>query len=392
MCVVLNPTGNRNVTISVYPTSTESKSTSRSTTTSEYASANRTEESSRDSNAVKRNQVSIQYRDVSLPTSALFAPVDNSTTSSLPQVDMPAVDIGSYTCDPDYSLDYLFGILRSMLQVTATNLGAHMNFITFDLHLAQGSSTDGSTPGDRGQLKSYVQRYLSSYAYTPNALESDRRNLNVSWLQDNNLPMNYYSILTNPQGDYYTPDGWPTENFLITQGYARRILLSLGTVDLAGISYSSSADASYIFPPGSLDQSWTNTSQCFLELSNATTATYNTSFSIYENSPSAPLNYSEASGIVECGVSYVLNQTLNNTLATHPEPYLAFLQETQWAWDMGEPANWTEGDSQTADSWSCAVMTELGRWKVQDCNTRYHVACQVSNQPYQVFLSFLSFL
>jgi len=168
------------------------------------------------------------------------------------------------------------------------------------------------------------------------------------------------------------------------QNPVKSVLFSFGVVDLdSDATYDPTADMGTIFPADFLQQETFNDTNCASNRTTPDVADFNTSWSIVENY-TKPFLPRLATSFENCGTSIVLNETLNDTLATDPDPYLQFLQETVWSWGVGQPANYTVNEDTSENMFRCAVVNSTGRWAVSDCGARHVVACRIGNQPYNV--------
>jgi len=164
----------------------------------------------------------------------------------------------------------------------------------------------------------------------------------------------------------------------------KSLLFSFGDIDLdSDATYDPTADMDTIFSADFLQEESFNDTNCASNRTTPNVSSFNTSWSIVENY-TRPILPRLATTYENCGTSIVLNETLNDTLATNPDPYLQFLQETIWSWGINQPANYTMNEDTDENMFRCSVINETGRWTVSDCSARHVVACRIGNQPYNV--------
>jgi len=344
---------------------------------------------------------SVALASSSSPTPAVARP----SIKSFPVTDgPPLLQFGSYKCTSLMTLDLVTGLLEDFLDSTATTTGAAITSLIFNIHAAFSiSNPDGPAPllssaqlPVTGSLLSDVLRgNLSDDMYTPARLQLQRVNLNASWYDVSwpNRPLQgYYLDSTNADQNLLTEDGWPTEAFMEFKEFYR-LVSGYGTIDPQMQYYNIGPDLDYIFPPGILgNASGRQTPDCLFAASDTiVTPERNSSWAV---SLAPPIEISSAPDLMisipsivnstSCGFTSFLNQTLADTTADkNPFPYAAYVHSMLWSWAPGEPLNSSSSPSSTANR--CVVMTAspyAGRWKVADCDHTYHVACQVSDQPY----------
>ena len=166
--------------------------------------------------------------------------------------------------------------------------------------------------------------------------------------------------------------------------------------------YNFSADASTIFPAGYLQADRTVsisdlgrvTSGCVFQSGVTSLTNVNSSFALAPVTlvgSSEDVRLYKAGNLTACGISPVLNTTLQNTTAdVNPLAYRAYFLESVWSWALNEPRNETSNDedSDSSSANRCAVLNATSqRWQTDDCSSSHHAACRVGNQPYKFQIS-----
>ena len=327
--------------------------------------------------------------------------------------DEPLFSLGPYQCSQNLGIQDFTSLIVGYLQNTSDTINARLLWLEFNLHAAALADTpDGpakappnsALPSENQLVGQVMNNTMQAYIYTPSELASDRRDLNESWYRRSSILFpepGYYSTPSNVDGTISTPDGWPTENYVqITK--VMRVLLGWGTIDPQMADYSFSADSGMIFPKGYLSESRSIqansegrvTSGCFFDSSVTTMRKVNSSWalsSLYQHQPLTAL----VNNLTACGISPVLNETLDNaSVDVNATSYINFSRSSVWNWAVGEPRN-NSGpgidDDNAQSEFRCAFMdispAYLGRWRVEDCPSKYRAACRTDNQPYQWSLS-----
>lgn len=331
--------------------------------------------------------------------------------------DNPLIEIGSYNCTSSMTLDYLTGIIEDYLDDTETTTQASLGYLFLNVHAAASSEPDAPAqqissaqmPTGGNFLSNVIKGNLSDLLYTPKELQSDRNDLNSSWLEVNadSLPWpGYYETSLDSNKRLTTPNGWPTEAYMEFKQFYR-LIASFGAIDPQMAGYNITRDEDTIFPAGTIrlvhnttfDASGAITSGCFFSASETTITTSTNNSWTMSPSPQLSLGLSPdttapipaIANLTACGISPWLNNTLSNVTADQDvTPYRAFAYSTLWTWAPGEPANTTAGQgSSTRNRCAAIYMTGpyAGRWKATDCNSKHRVACQSNQSPYEWHVS-----
>ncbi|KAI9793948.1 MAG: hypothetical protein M1833_000517 [Piccolia ochrophora] len=346
---------------------------------------------------------------------------DPSSTSSAAistSSDVPQYSFESYTCTANIDLAILRDVLYDFVFRSATTVDAHLLYVTLHLHLALNSSNSSNplpTPKNllgAPTLGNFFQESFSDYLYLPSQLEADRRDLNASWysVSEKYQPdHSYFNENIDQDGIHSTSDGWPCEAFVeVSRG--RRLFLSWGSIDPKMQDYNARADESIIFATDYLDnvQNVTASSSgdvrtgCLFDSDIRELAKSNSSwavsgdvdgFDFAENeSTSSNSSLDLISNLVACGISPMINETLQNSTALENLTlYAEVVHSAIWSWAPGEPRK-SPGPgtgSPSSSDFRCAVMdtTLDGRWRVESCSQRHYAACQVTRQPYTFSIS-----
>jgi len=317
--------------------------------------------------------------------------------------------IGQYQCTSSVDLGFVGHILSDYFSATGYNTNATINFLILNLHAAANPSGNDPTlePSDLPSTGNFVADVLNStlfsYLYTPEAIRSDRANLNDSWYAAHTLfqpDRAYLDLHTLPDGNLETYSGWPTEGYLEFYRF-KRLLIGYGSIDQQMSGYDVSLDGATIFPPGYLSAvdpisptaSGTVAGGCFFDANTTSVSATNNSFAIieYEFSPNSQTDFStllaEDNNATSCGASPLLNQTLFNVPANvNATAYNQFVGDTIWSWYVynGEPYDSSPPDNNSNTGDHCAVMnlTTRGKWHTTSCNERHYAACRIGSQPY----------
>lgn len=331
---------------------------------------------------------------------------------------------GPYVCGTAVNLTTLTSLLYDFLVSTDTTLyplEAHMIIITLNVHSALSYTSpetpalapkQSSLPSATDLLGPIVYANLSSYLYTPDNLTSARANLNASWLaaQSRYQPYeNYYTSQRGPGNIISTMNGWPSEAILEFAN-KRRLLLGYGTIDPQMAGYNISRDKHYIFPPNyiikaiTVNQTSTGAieSGCLFNANDKMLTDANSSWVLSTDYPppdssilsnnTMNLALPGVTNLTACGISPFLNATLLNTTAdVDIAPYRTWLYSSVWSWATDEPRD-SAVDNDVGNNVRCAALSvassPTGRWSVQNCGARHHVACRVTNaSPFEWTIS-----
>lgn len=262
--------------------------------------------------------------------------------------------------------------------------------------------TSDDLPVQGSLLSSILSSGLSEFYYTPKDLSMERADLNASssWYGGGER-------MFEPNGAYFqtdesgsiisTQNGWPSESF-VEMDYGRRMLVGNGQVDPQMSAYNFSGDSSVIFPQGylqlnasvTINGAGDVTSGCFYQDDTYSLGKVNNSWAMYDNLVSPAANdFTGASSLTYCGISPLLNQTLNGRTADQDyKPYEDFAQSTIWSWADGEPHNSTESDDDDSHNNRCAALNSTsGYWQTEDCAARHYNACRKTDAIYEWAIS-----
>ncbi|KAI7216263.1 hypothetical protein KC333_g4945 [Hortaea werneckii] len=313
------------------------------------------------------------------------------------------IGAGPYACTTSVNFDLFMSIMAAFLADTETDLNATTLYLSLNLHAAAPAddptaSADtpaaNALPSGRNLLSSIIQRNNSAYTYTPGQLREQRSNLDArgSWFEAETeyRPESVYFTVNDADQIPSTPNGWPSESF-IELSNAQRLLVEYGSVDPQMEGYNFTADASQIFPQdyisssNSVDLNASGVAEgCFFqEGSYEVSIANNNSWALHHLNDGELDVLSDAGNLTDCGISPILNQTLEEVTASENyRPYLAYVASTMWPWGAGEPRRVSEDDSD--DNYRCASLNATtGRWQATDCQEAHYGACRENNEPYR---------
>ncbi|KAH7391519.1 hypothetical protein BKA64DRAFT_677830 [Cadophora sp. MPI-SDFR-AT-0126] len=438
-CPVSIPSSIQNVdplsTVTLFPGSTSasnfSQSISPATVSNFSQSTSPATLSVQSSSSTSLNLVERQG-NTAAPTLTNSAPT-SSTESSLGELlpsvsaipdtpNSPLVAIGPYVCTTSINLSTFTSLLLDYIQKTENTLGAHLIYLSLNLHAA-ASEQDPNAPAPQpsslplgsDHLGFQFAGNLTDYIYTESELLSDRLNLNESWYNIQNelyRPVDgYYKTTRTPNGILTSEDGWPSEAY-IEFANSKRLLIGWGNVDPQMAGYNFTGDAGTIFTDGFIQDLQTDvratddgvvTNGCFISNSTDAVSQVNSSWAAqsdlssfeYPTAASADLTplLNLTTHLTNCGISPLLNNTLLSVTANqNSTPYTLFCASTIWSWAPNSPQNAsTTRSPPSSDSqiFRCAIATHTnsdnpypGRWIVDDCSAKRYAACRLRNAPY----------
>ncbi|KAK9375132.1 uncharacterized protein V1513DRAFT_443828 [Lipomyces chichibuensis] len=262
---------------------------------------------------------------------------------------------------------------------------------------ASAVNTDIITEDDFDNLAVQIDNALRKYVYTPVMLNLDRSKA-LTW---------------NDTGA--SSQGWPLlENVLLKDFY--RVLFSFGDIEVPRSEYDTNLDADYIFSNDDIPYSGTGvisyTSKfssselnaitspvCTISNGNdisitSTGAALKPSWLIASDTSANPFSAAAMLQYMKCGFSPVLNATLGSS-SDILQYVITALESSRWSWMAGQPTEQpdstpTNGATPitggSGDVQRCAALTESG-WAVENCYSKYKVACRVAKSPYNWTLS-----
>lgn len=331
-----------------------------------------------------------------------------------PATEGTLINVGPYTCTTSVNFDLFMGVLATYLSDTETDLNATTHYLVMNLHAA-APANDPTAPAEEPAnqnlpqgsniLSSIIQNNNSAYLYTYSELTQQRSNLDVrgSWFNvaPSVQPVSDYFEVNSYNGFTSTPDGWPNEGFIeLTK--AKRLLAAYGTIDPQMSGYDFPADSSQIFPSGyisapkniSFTANGAVESGCYYQPDTYAVDSIHNSWASYTlTSEPDDLILDMAKDLTDCGLSPILNQTLDGVTAGEDfRPYQAFTNATNWAWGSNEPrrqASTTNNDNDDdGATYHCAALNAtLGRWQATNCQSAHYGACREDSAPYRWSIS-----
>ena len=339
----------------------------------------------------------------SLVGSSLAGHTSTSTTNTAvsPTPTGGTIDIGPYTCSLSTSFQAFVDILLMHLQDSQTNVNATMKYLLMNLHAAAPASNPtgpaldlplGTLPQGKQALGYILDLSMTEFLYTPDDLASQRSDLNssASWFGviRTDEPESAYFTVQIHNHKSYTPNGWPSASFVEMQR-AQRLLAGFGKIEPQMQQYNFSMDKSIIFPTGYLQTPIAPNANlaagdaCFFNAGETSVSAINNSWALASDENSGSGVFSAANRYTLCGISPLLNESLNGMTADQNyEPYGEFLQQTIWSWALGEPKH-AFGDTDAKTEHRCAVLNSgTGYWQSEDCSNSHYSACGHDERPY----------
>lgn len=327
-------------------------------------------------------------------------------------------NLGPYKCSDDLNLQDLLDVFEDYFHDTNTELVIYTRFLSLDLHAAADptsadepapSITSDQLPVVSNRISSILRDKVGSHIYGFSSLLDDRRNLNDSWynVEEMYKPITeYFTIEENQDGVQSTPDGWPSAKY-VQLAAERRLLVEYGSIDPQLGDYVLADHNDVIFPPGYLTSrvpvaaadDGSLDSGCLYDPGTTDISNINASWAIAGAIP-VPQNLSDASlraisdlvvNLTSCGITSTLNNSLfSDTADIDPGPYRNLTLSTSWAWALGEPAAPAyDLDAAESPDTRCAVMDLSldGQWRTANCSETHRAACRINNQPFRWALS-----
>lgn len=366
-------------------------------------------------------QTSATLTSFALKTSAGVFPSSASTllstTAPTPSPTLPPIPttetiitLGSFQCSPSFTLTTLFSVLSGYAIDTDNTLGGVLNYITFNVHAATSNKAPAmaapippaaALPNTNQTIGNIASTNLSALLYTPAELQTQRQNVNSTWLRRSIFPgpsTGYYVFENTSQGLVSVPDGWPSTYYLLYN--ARRLLLELGTIDPQMTNYTLAATDNYIFPPNTLrhdisveqNGDGTVTEGCLymaddvgIDAMNSSWASTTVNSNVVNALQALPSSINQTlpliSNLTACGLSPFLNTTIdtNTTATTSPTAYELFVESSIWSWAPGQPVSYPNN---TEVRCAGLLYNSSARWTVLDCQDRYPAACRAIGSPY----------
>ncbi|KAI9811835.1 MAG: hypothetical protein M1827_005186 [Pycnora praestabilis] len=341
-------------------------------------------------------------------TTAQFVP-----STAVPPTNGTSFESGPYVCTSTLNLSTFTSFLLNYLKDTENTLQAHLIYLVLNVHAAASASSPTAPPlaptdlpKVSDALNTLLDASLSAFLYTPNQLKADRADLNSSWysVSASQQPIaEYYNVDVSNSGIHSTPDGWPSESYVESQ-QGRRVLLGFGSTDPQMENYNYTGDAGIIFPTGNLmathnvsvTTSGGLTNGCYFQANVTNLEKVNASWAssgeisgfVFPESATDSIRatFHLSLNLTTCGISPLLNQTLQNTTADlNVTGYQSIAQGSVWSWGPDEPSNisQTSTDDNNDQLFRCAIMdpTLSGRWRVDYCSQHYLAACRLVSQP-----------
>ncbi|KAI9671013.1 MAG: hypothetical protein M1831_005098 [Alyxoria varia] len=325
--------------------------------------------------------------------------------------------VGPYKCSKDLGIFDIAEVLDDFLRFTDDTLNAVLRYMVFNLHAASPLN-DAASPASRppnsrlpstpNLIGNLFHTRLSSYMYTPGLLQSQRADIQGSWLSVGNSSQPDPGYFTTLDDASNTPDGWPSESFLEFENM-RRVLVGIDNVDPQIANYDFDND-DYIFQGMTLSNlvdvnlspNGTVVDDCIVQTDEQPTVkAANSSWAVSTNV--AGLDQLETgveepnlaklsiSNLTACGYTPILNSSVGQTADVDIEPYQTFVYTSVWSWAWEEPSNDSfkpsyraSGEDASDTDFRCALFdsSNLGRWRTAICQNRHYAACRTNGAPY----------
>ena len=325
--------------------------------------------------------------------------------------------VGPYQCSKDLGIYDIAEVLEDFLRSTDDTLHAVLRYMIFNLHAASplndaeapaSKPPDSRLPSTPNLIGNLFHTRLSSYMYTPALLQSQRANLQGSWLSVGNSSQPDPAYYTTSDGDSSTPNGWPSESFLEFENM-RRVLVGIETIDPQIANYDFDSD-DYVFKDMTLSNlvdvnvspNGTIVDDCIIQADERPTAKEaNGSWAVSSNiagldrleSKVESQNLAKLSinNLTACGYTPIWNSSVEKTADADIEPYQAFVYSSVWSWAWQQPMNDSfkpsygpSGEDVSDTDFRCALFDSSyqGRWRTATCQNRYYAACRTNGAPY----------
>lgn len=339
------------------------------------------------------------YRDVLvLVVNVKMARTNGTSAVASATLSSPFATDSSLTANTESSTSSAVGALSSVISLVNASMTASATVAPTTSTTATVTTLPTTVP-----LSDTATTLFGKMLYTPHALQSQRSNLNDSWLN-----LNSYKVTTT---DYYstnfayyrvaeyskdnssthvltTPNGWPSLQYMLSMN--TRVLVGFGSVDSsAALFYNFSADSAQIFaaenisgiPPLYLPALNFPTGSCSVPESGVSMESTGLDDFMPPESPlpsarevswgfayvsSSPqyYAYNQSAKIINCGFQPLFSNRYSASL----------IESTVWSWAELEPV--------ANENSRCAVMSaKNGRWYNTDCSVAYPVACKSYLNP-----------
>lgn len=325
------------------------------------------------------------------------------------------LELGSYKCSLDLTLNSILSLYNSYFQNTSDTVSVRLTYLDINLHAAAPftspsdaalASTGAHLPQSDELIGAQLEAAFPKGLYTPQMLQDDRFDLYRSWFRNSfslNTETNYFLTENGLDKEIQTHDGWPGESWVLLTDN-RRLLAGWGQIDPQMEGYDFLGDSDRVFPNGYINANSSTIinadsgveSACFYKPDVFSIARDNSSWAIAVVNQSTSNSLSDIiSNATRCGMSSMLNMTLTGSaLLDNLEPYREFARATIFGWARGEPRNTSAPgvDVEGADyQYRCAVIDSTsgyqGHWRVEDCQQKRHAACRIADRPYHWRLS-----
>ncbi|KEF57825.1 uncharacterized protein A1O9_05745 [Exophiala aquamarina CBS 119918] len=348
------------------------------------------------------------------PTTSLAPSITATMPTSIPTttgVDgSTLLELGSYTCSLDLTLDSIISLYGSYFQNTSDTVSVRLALLDINLHAAAPftspsnpalTSTGAHLPRFEELIGTQLEAAFPRALYTPEMLQADRFDLGKSWYRDSysmGTETTYFKVQRGVDNIAQTPDGWPGESWILLTDN-RRLLVGWGQIDPQMQGYDFRRDSRRVFPSGYINANSSTIinadsgigSTCFYQPDVFSIARDNSSWAIATINQSTMDPLSDIiSNATRCGISTMLNTTLTGSaLLSNLQPYRDFARAAVFGWARGEPRNASAPDFNAEgadDQYRCAVIDStsgyLGHWRVEDCQQKRYAACRISGQPF----------
>lgn len=319
-------------------------------------------------------------------------------------------NIGRYSCSQDLDLTTLITTLINYFEHTTNTLDAHLLYVILNVHAAASPESPDDPaqapapdqlPTGSDSVAAHFDKLLGSSVYGPKQLNDDRADTDKWELVDPRFrPITEYFVSgKSTKQEHGISVGWPSEGIVAMVG-SKRLLLGWENIDPQMSAYDLDGDSQVIFDSGLLSskvdvvaKNESIQSGCLHKPRTTDVGSVLSSWATAElPSTNSSLQLSRLSReFSSCGISPILNTTLQNTTAdTNIEPYRNVSLSSVWSWHAGEPRDSANVNNPAVnDTYLCAVMDLglAGQWRSTDCENQLYAACRVENSPYKWVMS-----
>ena len=299
----------------------------------------------------------------------------------------------------------ILAILRALNQLGSvyySSISEQLRPRTMQMACQTHLASSNMPTGDQ-LLGSRINDKIGGSLYQPSDLLSERKDLNASWLQvssESRLPIfGYYDLNHGDDGTLSTPNGWPSEGYLLFNAF-KRFLVTYGEIGPEMAGYTFGEDHKWVFyanqttrlREAAVSAEGVITSGCYYTGSSDEVQRVNNTWAVTSVDDSVPEPRAMIGNMTACGLAPTLNFTVNGTADSSYQTYQNFTEYSIFGWAPGEPRNTTiSGQNGKDDQFRCVLLDSSpeyrGHWRVENCQQKFRVACRMGGQPFKWQLS-----